>query len=470
MAKKPITLFFCKSCGTEYRQWEGKCRACGDWNSIIDAPSPTLSPVGGAAKRKSTAGVSHSPQDIQQIFSPLGSQIDGAQIATIPTGMAEFDRTIGGGIVPGGVTLISGDPGIGKSTLILQIAGLLAKHKKCAYISGEESAHQINLRAKRLGIENANIHLASHFDCDLLLDALAVLQADFVVIDSIQTLVSSEAQGVPGSVTQIRAVTQLLVHFAKANNCALMLVGHVTKDGNIAGPRLLEHMVDTVLYLEGDKNQHYRLLRTIKNRFGATDETGIFDLRQDGMHEVSNPSELFMGNNDKPSPGKAVCVTCAGTRPLLVDIQALVASSIYPMPKRTAVGFDSSRLDMILAILENRAGYVFAGHDIFLNVAGGLKIREPAADLAAAAALVSALLGRSLHHDRAFAGELGLSGEVRPVNLAELRTKEAKKMGFSQIILPKSFLSKADNNGTTDSFVRLIDNVSQFPDLMKDLS
>ncbi len=465
MVKKPATLFFCKSCGVEYRQWEGKCRACGDWNSVIEAPSPTLSPVGGFQTKKTKT------IDVANLFQPLGNQQQ-TQEEYIPTGMSEFDRTIGGGIVPGGVTLISGDPGIGKSTLILQITGLLAKNKQCVYISGEESYHQINIRAKRLNIQTDNIKLASHYDCDVLLEALQQSMPDFVVIDSIQTLASTQAQGAPGSITQIRAITQMLVHFAKANQCALMLVGHVTKDGNIAGPRLLEHMVDTVLYLEGDKNQYYRLLRTIKNRFGATDETGIFDLRQDGMHEVSNPSAIFTMHDKKakPSPGKAVCVTTTGTRPLLVDIQALVASSIYPMPKRTVVGFDSSRLDMIVAILENRAGYVFAGHDIYLNVAGGLKVREPAADLAAAAALVSALLGRALPHDIAFAGELGLSGEVRAVNLWELRIKEAKKMGFSKVILPAPILSKPANHDTKDSFMHVIASVSQFPELMKDIS
>ena len=468
MAKKDVTLFFCKSCGTEYRQWEGKCRACGDWNSIAEAPSATLSPVGGMQQAKKTSK-NHSPIEVGNLFQPLGS-LEDIQEEYIATGIGEFDRTIGGGIVPGGVTLISGDPGIGKSTLILQITGLLSKTKKCAYISGEESHHQINLRAKRLGIQADKIELASHYDCDFLLEALMQKQPDFVVIDSIQTLITSQAQGTPGSIAQIRAITQMLVHFAKANQCAMMLVGHVTKEGNIAGPRMLEHMVDTVLYLEGDKNQHYRLLRTIKNRFGATDETGIFDLRQDGMHEVPNPSAIFTAGDGKPSPGKAVCITTTGTRPLLVDIQALVASSVYPMPKRTAVGFDNARLDMIIAILENRAGYVFAGHDIYLNVAGGLKIREPAADLAAAAALISALLGRALHNNIAFAGELGLSGELRAINLWELRMKETKKMGFSQVIFPSAVLPNKANQATTDSFMRVIGSINQFPDLLKDIS
>ncbi|MCH9851874.1 MAG: DNA repair protein RadA [Alphaproteobacteria bacterium] len=468
MTKKIATLFFCKSCGVEYRQWEGKCRACGDWNSIIEAPTPTLSPVGGFQQAKTSK--IRGNHDSANLFTPLGLS-DTITEEYLPTGMDEFDRTIGGGIVPGGVTLISGDPGIGKSTLILQITGLLAKNKKCVYISGEESPHQINLRAKRLNIPNGSMQLASHYDCDVLLQALDQVKPDFVVIDSIQTLASGQAQGAPGSITQIRTITQMLVHYAKANHCAMMLVGHVTKEGNIAGPRLLEHMVDTVLYLEGDKNQYYRLLRTIKNRFGATDETGIFDLRQDGMHEVPNPSAIFTSNENIDSPGKAVCVTTTGTRPLMVDIQALVASSIYPMPKRTALGFDSARLDMIIAILENHAGYVFAGHDIYLNVAGGLKIREPAADLAAAAALISALLGRALPHNISFAGELGLSGEVRAVNLWELRVKEAKKMGFVKVILPPPILlNDADDVTTKDKFIDIMRSVHQFPSLMKDLS
>ena len=469
MAKKIATLFFCKSCGAEYRQWEGKCRACGDWNSITEAPAPTLSPVGGFQQAKT--GKIRGGHDAANIFTPLGLS-ENITETYLPTGMAEFDRTIGGGIVPGGVTLISGDPGIGKSTLILQITGLLAKNKKCVYISGEESPHQINLRAKRLKITDGSIQLASHYDCDVLLQALDQISPDFVVIDSIQTLASGQAQGAPGSITQIRTITQMLVHYAKANHCAMMLVGHVTKEGNIAGPRLLEHMVDTVLYLEGDKNQYYRLLRTIKNRFGATDETGIFDLQQDGMHEVSNPSAIFTSGDDNSivSPGKAVCITTTGTRPLMVDIQALVASSVYPMPKRTALGFDGARLDMIIAILENHAGYAFAGHDIYLNVAGGLKIREPAADLAAAAALISALLGRALPHNIAFAGELGLSGEVRAVSLWELRVKEAKKMGFDKVILPAPVLPNQSDKVTKDKHIDIMRSVHQFPSLMKDLS
>ena len=322
----------------------------------------------------------------------------------------------------------------------------MAKSKKCAYISGEESPEQIYLRAKRLGIQSDNLFIANNHDGEVVLNALHKLQAQFAVIDSIQTIASADAQGVAGSVTQIRAMTQHLVRYAKSTGCTVMIVGHVTKDGQIAGPRMLEHMVDTVLYLEGDKNQHYRLLRTVKNRFGATDEVGVFDLDEGGMKEVPNPSYLFTSggaqSQNAPIAGKAVFAATSGTRPLLVDIQALVASSIYPMPKRAAVGFDHTRLDMILAILENRAGYVFAGQDIYLNVAGGLKINEPAADLAVAASLISALLNRALRDDIAFAGELSLSGEIRPIPLQELRIKEAKKLGFNQIILPSLSLAK----------------------------
>ncbi len=462
---KNTSLFFCTACGSEYRQWEGRCRNCGQWNSLKAAPTavamPHMKPGGSQARNTSSENT--------DIFTPL-ENVSALQTLRMATKIGEFDRTIGGGIVPGGVTLISGDPGIGKSTLLLQIAACLSQNKKCAYISGEESTQQIYLRAERLEIDKKNLHIANAHDCEVIIAALDKLSPDFAIIDSIQTLSSIYAQGNAGSVTQIRIITQNLVHYAKAKNCALMIVGHVTKEGTIAGPRLLEHMVDTVLYLEGDKHQHYRLLRTIKNRFGATDEVGVFDITETGLQEVPNPSYLFTSKNKSPVPGKAVFAGTSGSRPLLIDIQALVTSSIYPMPKRTAVGFDPTRLDMILAILENRAGYVFAGHDIYINIAGGLKVREPACDLAMAVALVSALLNRPLRDDIAFAGELSLSGEVRPINLPDLRIREAKNLGFSRLVLPYSFLQKKPSQAKTDKMITIIESINELSNLMQELT
>jgi DNA repair protein RadA/Sms len=354
------------------------------------------------------------------------------------TGIGELDRVTGGGIVPGSALLIGGEPGIGKSTLLLQLTATLARAgRRAVYFSGEEAAAQVRLRAERLGLSDAPVALACETS---LAHILATLEAgpppDLVVIDSIQTLWAEAIEAAPGTVSQVRAAAQALIRHAKHAGSALLLVGHVTKDGQIAGPKVIEHMVDTVLYFEGDRGHTYRILRAVKNRFGATDEIGVFEMVSEGLREVGNPSELFLGDRDASSPGAAVFAGMEGTRPLLVEIQALVAPSSLGTPRRAVVGWDSGRLSMLLAVLEARAGLSFAGQDVYLNVAGGLRINEPAADLAAAAALISSLSGVAIPRHRVHFGEVSLSGAINATPLMSPRLKEAQKLGFRQAVLP----------------------------------
>ncbi|MEM1047219.1 MAG: DNA repair protein RadA [Pseudomonadota bacterium] len=420
--------FVCQSCGTVYSRWAGKCDACGSWNTLVEETTDAapIAPGGKALKKGRRTNL-----------VPLDGDMEEA--ARLPTGVAELDRVTGGGFVAGSALLVGGDPGIGKSTLLIQAAAALAKTgEKVVYISGEEAVAQVRLRADRLGLSKAPVALAAETHVE---DILATLKAEgriaLVVIDSIQTLWTSAVESAPGTVTQVRTCAQALIRFAKESGCTVVLVGHVTKEGQIAGPRVVEHMVDAVLYFEGDSTHHFRILRAVKNRFGATDEIGVFEMTGKGLGEVANPSALFLGDRTEAgSTGVAVFAGIEGTRPLLVEIQALVAPSALGTPRRSVVGWESNRLAMIVAVLEAHAGVRLGGHDIYLNVAGGMRIIEPAADLAVAAALVSSLTGTAIQPDMVFFGEVSLSGSVRPVAHSEIRLKEAQKLGFKSSVAP----------------------------------
>ncbi len=426
MAKR-ASHYVCQACGTSYAKWNGRCEACGEWNSLVEESLQAAPPGGlGAGLRRGQALAFHALEGPAELC------------ARRTTGIAELDRVCGGGLVPGSAVLIGGDPGIGKSTLLLQAAaGLGAETGGCAYISGEESVEQLRLRARRLGLAGAAVRLASATsvrDIAASLDAAPAPAA--AVIDSIQTLYVDLLDSAPGTVAQVRASAQELIGLAKTRGFTLFLVGHVTKEGILAGPRVLEHMVDTVLYFEGERGHQFRILRAVKNRFGPTDEIGVFEMTDRGLLEVPNPSALFMAERRGNVSGVAVFAGVEGTRPLLVEVQALVSSSPLATPRRAVVGWDGSRLAMILAVLEARCGLVLAGKEVYLNVAGGLRVKEPAADLAVAAALVSAAAGRPVPDDTVVFGEIGLSGEVRGVGQTEMRLKEAAKLGFRRAFIP----------------------------------
>ena len=427
MARSTET-YVCQSCGNVTAKWAGRCEACGEWNTI-ELEVTEAGPPGSLSAAKSK-----SKGKALEFTSLSGAAEDAPRTAT---GIAEFDRACGGGLVPGSALLIGGDPGVGKSTLLLQIAsGLARSGSSVAYISGEEATAQIRLRAKRLGADDAPVNLASATALRDILATLKASQPDAVIIDSVQTLWSDTLPAAPGTVTQVRACAQELVRFAKSSGAILLIVGHVTKDGQIAGPRVVEHMVDAVMYFESEQGRDFRILRAVKNRFGAAQEIGVFEMTGSGLAEVANPSELFLTGGDDAASGAAVFAGIEGTRPVLVEIQALVSPSTLAAPRRAVVGWDSARLSMLLAVLDARAGLDFGRHDVFLNVAGGLRIAEPAADLAAAAALVSSLFDVKLPQAHAVFGEVALSGAVRPVNQAEARIKEAKKLGFSGALAP----------------------------------
>jgi len=441
VAKADKSNYVCQSCGAVSARWSGKCATCGDWNTIVEevaAAAPPGSGLAGASRGRALKleSLSGAPEEAPR-FS---------------TGMPELDRVTGGGIVPGSVLLIAGEPGIGKSTLLLQLAAALARAgRRAIYFSGEEAAAQVRLRATRLGLADAPVALAAETSLTNILATLGKeKRADLVVIDSIQTLWSDALEAAPGSVSQVRAATQSLVRYAKQAGSALLLVGHVTKDGQIAGPKAVEHVVDTVLSFEGDRGHTYRILRATKNRFGATDEIGVFEMVETGLREVANPSELFLGERDSKAAGTAVFAGMEGTRPILVEMQALVAPSGLGVPRRAVVGWEQSRLAMLIAVLEARCGVSFAHHDVYLNVAGGLRIVEPAADLAAAAALLASLANRALDAKQIHFGEISLSGAVRASPHMGLRLKEAAKLGFTGAIIPAGgeLRSEAGPDGT----------------------
>ena len=423
---KSASNFVCQSCGSTASKWSGRCDNCGEWNTIVEERS--TAPVSGAKGASLPKG---------KASRLVGLRGESPPLPRIQTGIAELDRVAGGGFVPGSGVLIGGDPGIGKSTLLLQaLASLARTGARVIYVSGEEAIAQVRLRAQRLGLDDANVLLATETNVS---DILATLNEGeppaIAVIDSIQTLWSPVIEAAPGTVSQLKAGSEALVRYAKQKGTAMLLVGHVTKDGQIAGPKVIEHMVDTVLYFEGDRGHQYRILRAVKNRFGPTDEIGVFEMSDGGLKEVTNPSKLFMGSSDRPTPGTAIFAGMEGTRPLLMEVQALVSPSPLGTPRRTTVGWDSNRLAMILAVLEARAGVIIGANDVYLNVAGGLKVREPAADLAVAAALLSSLTGTVIPHGTAVFGEVALSGAIRPVGQTEARLKEAQKLGLREAVV-----------------------------------
>lgn len=425
---KTRTRFVCQSCGAVYPRWAGHCDACGEWNSIVEELDEQA-PIGSGASKSSSKG---------RRIEFVGLKGESEQAPRFTTGIAEFDRVTGGGLVEGSATLIGGDPGIGKSTLLLQVVAALGRKAPCAYISGEEAIDQVRMRASRLGVADSPVELAA---ATSVRDIVATIDQNdgprIVVIDSIQTMYVDALESAPGTVGQVRASAQELIRAAKRRGVALLIVGHVTKEGAIAGPRVLEHMVDTVLYFEGERGHQFRILRGVKNRFGPTDEIGVFDMTERGLMEVPNPSALFLADRQDGVAGAAVFAGMEGSRPVLVEIQALVAPSPLGTPRRAVVGWDNNRLAMVLAVLEARAGYSIAGNDVYLNVAGGLRISEPAADLAVAAALLSSFTARPLAADTVVFGEIGLSGEVRSVSQMDARLKEAEKLGFSKAIMPR---------------------------------
>ncbi len=432
---KSKSSFVCQGCGAVYTKWQGRCEACGDWNTIIEELED--SGVGAGPKAAKAGG-----RPAQLV--PLSGETESA--ARIVTGIAELDRVTGGGFVMGSALLVGGDPGIGKSTLLLQAAAALANQgKRVIYVSGEEAVAQVRLRAQRLGLGEADVLLAAETNVEII---LATLQdgppPDLVIIDSIQTLWTDRVDSAPGTVTQVRTSAQALTRFAKKSGAAVVLVGHVTKDGQIAGPRVVEHMVDAVLYFEGDTSHTFRILRGTKNRYGATDEIGVFEMTTLGLAQIANPSALFLDQRDEGAAGSAVFAGMEGTRPLLVEIQALVAPSPLGTPRRAVVGWDSARLSMVLAVLETRCGVRIGANDIYLNVAGGLKINEPAADLAVAAALISSLTGAPLPANSVYFGEISLAGGIRPVVHGALRLREAQKLGFGSVCTGR--LSAGDRN------------------------
>lgn len=426
-----LSQYVCQSCGDVRAKWSGRCDACGEWNSIVEeAVAAPVGPSGKAAsggKRKSrTKGL-----DFQDLAGASAAPPRRA------TDMDELDRALGGGVVHGSAMLLGGDPGIGKSTLLLQAAAALAKSgANVAYVSGEEAIDQVRARAARMGLADAPVQLAAETALQPILDGLTSTKPDLAIIDSVQTLWTDAVPAAPGSVGQVRACAHELVRFAKTRGCAVVLVGHVTKDGQIAGPRVLEHMVDTVLYFEGDRGHQFRILRVVKNRFGATDEIGVFEMTAKGLAQVANPSASFLQDRSEGASGSVVFAGLEGSRPVLVEIQALVSQAEFGAPRRAVVGWDSGRLAMVLAVLDARCGLSFAGRDVYLNVAGGLRVSEPAADVAVAAALASAAYDVSLPHELVAFGEVSLAGDVRSVARPDARLREADKLGFTAALAP----------------------------------
>ncbi len=427
--------FNCTECGATHSKWSGRCDDCGAWNSITESVPLSAGPASkglGAARGKTIA------------LSKLDAEDQPAP--RTQSGLGELDRVLGGGLVPASAVLVGGDPGIGKSTLLLQAAAAFARNGlNAVYVSGEEAADQVRLRARRLGLQDAPVKLAAETNLRNILTTMEKEAPDLVIIDSIQTMWLDTVDSAPGSVSQVRSAAHELTTFAKRRGVSVILVGHVTKEGQIAGPRVVEHMVDTVLYFEGERGHQFRILRAVKNRFGPADEIGVFEMTGAGLAEVANPSALFLSTRGTPSPGSVVFSGIEGTRPVLVELQALVAPTPHSQPRRAVVGWDGSRLAMILAVLESRCGIPFAGLDVYLNVAGGLKISEPAADLAVAAALLSAREDTVLPADTVVFGEISLSGALRPVGQTENRLKEARKLGFTSAIAPAGGKSTGDS-------------------------
>ncbi len=432
MKKAAKTFFSCQACGYRAPRWMGKCPDCGAWDSFVEERPPA---GGGLLARPAGAASPAQPVPIDAI------EIDTEK--RILTGIAEFDRVLGGGLVAGTLVLIGGDPGIGKSTLMLQaMDGLARQDLRVLYVSGEESTRQIRLRSRRLSCGSPNLLVASEVEVEAILAMIAAVSPAAVVVDSIQTLFSPELGSAPGSVSQVREATVRLMLAAKRSGIPIFLVGHVTKDGAIAGPRLLEHMVDTVLYFEGDRSHIFRVLRAVKNRFGSTNEIGVFEMKDAGLEEVPNPSAVFLSERPAAAPGSVVAASLEGTRPILVELQALTAGASFGTPRRTILGLDANRVALLAAVLEKKVGMQLMGLDLFMNVAGGVKVSEPAVDLAVAAAIASSFLDRPVPAGTVVLGEVGLTGEVRAVGQAEARILEARKMGFTRCLLPRGNLKR----------------------------
>jgi DNA repair protein RadA/Sms len=429
MAKAKTTAFFCKECGYESAKWFGQCPACKEWNTLVEEPVSTGKTPKGVVE-KSRGVKAAAPVKLTDISTEKDSRIS--------TGFAELDRVLGGGIVEGSLVLVGGDPGIGKSTLLLQMCHNLSHtDKKILYISGEESLKQIKMRAERIGSFSDNLLLLCETNLDTIEETMRSIAPDIVIIDSIQTMYREDIASAPGSVSQVRESTSVLMQLAKGLGISIFIVGHVTKEGVVAGPRVLEHMVDTVLYFEGDRNAAYRILHGVKNRFGSTNEIGVFEMQESGLVEVENPSEYMLSGRPQNSSGSAVVCLLEGTRPMLVEVQALVCDSNFGLPRRTAAGTDYNRVNLLMAVLEKRAGLHMSGSDAYINVAGGLKVNEPALDLGIVMALVSSFKNRSIDDETIIFGEVGLSGEVRAVSQPQLRINEAIKLGFKNCIIPE---------------------------------
>lgn len=423
---KTKTVFVCSNCGYESAKWLGKCPACNEWNSFYEEKvTGTVSSSSGEKVKKSV-----TPRKLKEV--------EGISEVRISTGIGELDRVLGGGLVKGSLVLVGGEPGIGKSTLILQLCNKMNGEGKVLYVSGEESAEQVKIRADRLNINNEDIMFLGETDIDIIQESILSINPKLVIIDSIQTMYSQEITSAAGTVSQVREITARIMRICKDNNITTIIIGHVTKDGNIAGPRVLEHMVDTVLYLEGERYFSYRLLRSVKNRFGSTNELGMFEMKNEGMVEITNPSSILITQRDDNPAGSVIVASMEGTRPLLIELQALTSTSVFGIPKRTANGFDYNRLAVLIAVLEKRAGLALGGQDVYLNVVSGIKIIEPAVDLGVILACSSSYKNVSIPKDVVAIGEVGLTGEVRVVNMIEKRIKEAEKLGFKKCIIPES--------------------------------
>ena len=422
---KAKTIFVCSECGNESPKWLGKCPACNSWNTFYEQKIEKYTETNKIEKK-----INNTPR-------PLNSYV-GQEANRTSTGYLELDRVLGGGLVKGSLILLGGEPGIGKSTLILQLCEKVQGEGKVLYVSGEESAEQIKLRADRLEIKNQDLMFLGETDIDVIKDAISDMKPKLVIIDSIQTMYSDEITAAAGSVSQVREITSQIMRMCKAQQITTIIIGHVTKEGNIAGPRVLEHMVDTVLYLEGERYNTYRILRAVKNRFGSTNEIGMFEMREEGMCEVTNPSDILITEREDNPSGSCILASVEGTRPILVEVQALTSQTVFGLPKRTANGFDYNRLAVLIAVLEKKAGLSLGNQDVYLNIAGGMKITEPAADLGIIATVASSYKNVPIPQSTVVMGEVGLTGEVRRINLIEKRLKEAEKLGFKACIIPEN--------------------------------
>jgi DNA repair protein RadA/Sms len=448
---KAKTQYTCTECGASEPKWQGQCPSCQAWNTLVET-------VPEAATQSRFASLAPTAQ-LQKL-----ADVEAQDVSRQATGIAEFDRVLGGGLVAGGVVLIGGDPGIGKSTLLLQTVCKVSQSLKSFYISGEESAQQIAMRAQRLGLDASQVDVLAEINLEKISQVLQQHKPDVVVIDSIQTVYSEALQSAPGSVAQVRECSAQLTRIAKQLGISMILVGHVTKEGSLAGPRVLEHIVDSVLYFEGDQNSSFRLIRAFKNRFGAVNELGVFAMTEKGLREVSNPSALFLSHHESPVPGSCITVTQEGTRPLLVEIQALVDTAHAPNPKRLCVGLEQNRLAMLLAVMHRHAGVACYDQDVFINAVGGVKISEPAVDLAVLLAIVSSFKNKPLPNKLIVFGEVGLAGEVRPVQRGQERLKEAAKLGFTHAIIPKA---NAPKGGVAGLHIDAVDRLEQAIDVLR---